>query len=287
MEGQITFTKEFMDFIRVHQNNKASAPADQETKPIKKQIINTGYVSQDLELSSEEGLDPFLSPKSVDIICDYIKNEMSSQYGYSNLMLVCFILLSITTGRRPADLLKFKLGDVLNEDGSFKSHHIIKEGKTQKTVRIVYPQIFVEELNNYLSLAYQQEELDLNYPLFPNYRSIKNGAPKPVGIRGLQSTIKKVIQVVRPRLPEEDKNSKLGLYSLRKSYARWNYEKDPHNANNLREIQYALNHSKEDITVRYAKIPQGEAGKCGTYVASQLGRYLEKPESATYAYPDK
>ena len=93
---------------------------------------------------------------------DYYKSMPTNRRNY------LYIVLSLNLMRRCGDMIKLRVCDVINEDGSFKDHVIFaKEEKTGKRATVLLNSKCQEALAEYFNA---QEDYNMSDWLFPNYK---------------------------------------------------------------------------------------------------------------------
>ena len=110
-----------------------------------------------------------LTIEQVNLLRDYFfNNEDYYKSMPTNRRNYLYIVLSLNLMRRCGDMIKLRVCDVLNEDGSFKDHVIFaKEEKTGKKSIVYLNDKCKEALIEYFSI---QENYKMSDWLFPNYK---------------------------------------------------------------------------------------------------------------------
>lgn len=147
-------------------------------------------------------------------------------------------ILGISTGLRGSDLLKLKIGDVLYENGTVRSHFRTIEKKTRKTNLPMINAAAKEAIENYLGCL---ETIDLNEYLILSERK---GQMTPVQLY-------RILHKLNTDLGFEEH---IGAHSMRKTFAYWNLKMHPNDNNALAVIQQMMNHSSSQTTLRYCGI---------------------------------
>lgn len=113
-------------------------------------------------------------------------NEMKTELKKQGIRNYILFTMGINTGLRISDLIKLKVLDVMNEDGTTKDHINITETKTQKTKRFKINDTLSRELKEYT------KNMKMTDCLF----SSRNGINKPMtrvqAYRILNNTGKKI-----------------------------------------------------------------------------------------------
>lgn len=113
-------------------------------------------------------------------------NEMKTELKKQGIRNYILFTMGINTGLRISDLIKLKVLDVMNEDGTTKDHINITETKTHKTKRFKINDTLSRELKEYT------KNMKMTDCLF----SSRNGINKPMtrvqAYRILNNTGKKI-----------------------------------------------------------------------------------------------
>lgn len=183
-------------------------------------------------------VEPIRSRLKVMAIKSYLKDKSARDY-----LLFC---LGINTALRVSDLLKLKVGDVVNGSGEIRKILRIKEGKTKKERRITVNSQVRDPLNYYFK---HKGALELDSFLFTAKRS-----QKPITRIRVHQIIKEACLAVG--LIKEGERG-YGCHSLRKTYG---YMKRKAGFP-IELIQARLGHSTPSITRRYIGISDDEIGE--------------------------
>lgn len=179
----------------------------------------------------------------------YHENERT-QNKSKGLRNYCLTVFGMNTMLRISDIINFKISNVINNDGSFKTGITIYEQKTGKKRAVIFNQATREAISLYLSSL---KEYSLNDFLFKSNKS-KNGMQQPISTRSawrIYSEAGKALGFTKIGL-------NLGTHSLRKTGARRNYEValQKGNPEALLVVSKALNHSSVRITQQYIDISE-------------------------------
>jgi integrase len=177
-----------------------------------------------------EFVQPIRDPKQISNIAKILR--ASSERNH------LLFILGINTGFRISDLLKFRLGDLLNDKGKVREYLDTRERKTGKYRHVKLSKVVQKAIEDYLATVsdkspdryvFASREGD-NVPIDRSqaYRII-NEAARAVGI-----------------------TDKIGTHTLRKTFGYHAYKA----GNDLTLIQALLNHASPDITLRYIGITQ-------------------------------
>lgn len=172
-----------------------------------------------------------------------IKKIKQFLLGKTNKRDYMLFVVGINVGLRVGDLLQLKIGDVLDDNGKFKDKIVIDEEKTDKTRYFKLNDSAKESIEVYLDSL---KDYDINDYLF---RSRKGNEPLRV-----DSTHK----LIKSTLRELNIKGNFGTHTLRKTWAYHTYMNNSSNTRILATLQKALNHSSQDVTLRYIGIEQKE-----------------------------
>lgn len=163
---------------------------------------------------------------------DEMKTELKKKGSRDYLLFIT----GINTGLRISDIIKLKVSDVLNEDGTVKSHICIIEKKTTKRKRF--------KINDKLSREFAEycKNLKMTDYLF----SSRKGNNKP--ITRIQAY--RLLNTVALKIKLEE----IGTHTLRKTFGYWFYKK----TKDIAMLQKLFNHSSPSITLAYIGIEQDE-----------------------------
>ncbi len=176
--------------------------------------------------------------------------------------------LGIYLGRRISDILKLKVRDLRNKD-----FFIIKEQKTNKTIRLSINPRLKEALDEYF-IGKKDNEYIIGSREHSQFITIKEKITDP--ITGKKKTVSTKIKNTSPNSPISrvmawnilnDAARKVGLteigtHSLRKTFGMTLYE---YTNKNIVLVQKILNHSSPEVTLAYIGITQCEMDEavCG------------------------
>ncbi|MBA7517453.1 Tyrosine recombinase XerC [subsurface metagenome] len=181
--------------------------------------------------------------KVVQPIRDYnkvqaIKANLKKRSARDYLLFV----LGITSGLRIGDLLKLRVKDVKNRDGSLKNVLIFIEGKTKKPRELALTKNTKEAMQNFFDKTgiFEHDKY-----LFTSNKSLGN---KPLtGVR--------VYQMMNDWCSEVNINYSVGTHTLRKTAG---YMMRTRGGIAIEVISEVLGHSNLKVTSRYIGITQDE-----------------------------
>ena len=164
-------------------------------------------------------------------------------------------ILGCSTGLRGCDLLDLKISDVLNDNGSIKSHILTIENKTRKTNTPMINNAAREAIRRYL------DSLDeINYDEYL-IKSDKGGRMSEVQLY-------RIMHKLNTELGFEEH---IGAHSLRKTFGYWTLKEHPDDAHALAVLQEMLNHSSSLTTLRYCGLTKDDKDVFYGDIASIFG----------------
>lgn len=152
--------------------------------------------------------------------------------------------LGINTGLRIGDLLRFKIADVLDENGNIQKYLSIREQKTGKFNSFVLNRSARKAVQEYLqSLG----NYDLDWFLFKSQK----GKNRPISRQQAYTILNEAARVVGIK-------ERIGTHTLRKTFGYWARKNGVASIEQLQEI---FNHSSSAVTRRYLGFTQKEKNK--------------------------
>lgn len=220
-----------------------TANSDNVIKNKKKKSSPSGRSNLTNAIKSEDDLrmamDFFLT-------CDYrYKSNCLNLRNYALFIVAC------NCARRISDILKLKVCDFLNPDGSFKKVYRIQEKKTSKFANIYITDPIKEAITLYLEKRFETSLSDtgltfeqLGEPLFISREKNKESLTRQQAWN--------IMNTMGESIGLSDKGVNVGCHSCRKTFAYQTIKNNKDNAYMLGVVQKALNHSSQDITLTYA-----------------------------------
>lgn len=216
---------------------------------VNKPIIDRGY--KDIKKKETNPVDAF-SPKEIHILLGYLLNT-PSRYKKTNIRNYLYITLSVNLARRAGDILTLRVADVLNTDGTLKTHISFREQKTDKFTRVYINSYCQQALIMFFKIKGVYHMSDY---LFPKYT---NETPMEVG--GMRKMLQRLVEKILTQHPEYKQQGVFtkhyGTHSLRKTISRNVVD----NATDTKDITLTskfLAHSDLNVTYRYLNIQQEE-----------------------------
>ena len=142
--------------------------------------------------------------------------------------------VGINTGLRVSDIVKLKVSDVKNANGTMKEYVTIVEKKTSKTKKFPIYNGLLAELTKYTS------DMEQDQYLFPSQKGVNQHITEVQAYRILNKAGKNI------GLEE------IGTHSMRKTFGYHHYQQNK----DVALLQEIFNHSAPIITLRYIGINQ-------------------------------
>lgn len=197
-------------------------------------VNNSNYTSQGKRKASPS--DPIRSQEDITKIKEYLLNNgRTLQIRLRNYAL---FTLGISIGVRGKDLVRLKIGDVLNPDGSVMDEIKVFESKTRKTI---YP--FINDTAKDAIISYLDSLPSYSYSdaLFSKFGK----SVEPMEVDNLYMLMLKIKK-------DLDLPYHMGAHTLRKTFAYWTIKLHPNDLSTMISLQEMLNHSSMQTTLHYA-----------------------------------
>jgi integrase len=151
----------------------------------------------------------------------------------------CLFVLGINSGLRVSDLLRLKVGDVLDAKGKIKDRITLREQKTGKAKTFPISQTAAKAIKEYLDTrrGCSREE-----PLFLSRKEKGH-------LRRAQA-----YKIIRDAARAVGIEEAIGTHTLRKTFGYWAYKE----GKDLTLIQKLLNHASPAVTLAYIGITQDQ-----------------------------
>jgi integrase len=180
--------------------------------------------------------DPIRNPEHIKMF----KEHFLSKGKYRDYML---FTLGCNTGRRASDLLKLKISDVYNPDGSIKTRFTIIEKKTRKTSVVYLNKVSRDAISLYLdTLLYK----DPNQYLFYSQKPDEDGNHR-IKVRSAY----RILKDAASELKIHDEILHIGTHSLRKTNGYSIYKNSVDKSVALVNLQQWFNHRDMRTTRTY------------------------------------
>lgn len=163
-------------------------------------IIDPNYT--DNSYRRKTPVQPFTSLEDIERIKQYFLTTKG--HGNTQIRNYAYFVLSLNTMRRCGDIVSLRIGDVLNEDGSFKTHLIINhEQKTEKRSTTFLNSNVIEALALYFNTLKEYKNSDWLFPV--------PGKPEQhMSVDGMRRMLQRTVKALGIDM-------KVGTHSLRKT----------------------------------------------------------------------
>ena len=150
-------------------------------------------------------VEPITKAEHIDLIKRYLLAAHGR--GNSNIRNYTYFVLSLNFARRGGDMVGLRVCDVLNEDGSFKKHVVMREQKTGVGSEIPILRPCIEALTMYFNTIGSYKMSDW---LFPNVKK----TAEHISVDGMRIMLKRTVATLGLDI-------RIGTHSLRKTFAYW------------------------------------------------------------------
>ena len=204
------------------------------SKKTKTAFNNSNYTSKGIKKAS-----PSEAIRSQEDILK-VKNYLLTHGRTPQLRLRNYALftLGISIGVRTGDLLRLRISDVLNPDGTVMDEIRVFESKTRKSIYPFINQTAKDAITSYLDSL---PGYSYNDTLFSRFGSSDE-----------TMTTKNVYLLMKKIQKELNLPYHLGAHSLRKTFAYWTIKLHPNDLSTMITLQEMLNHSSMNTTLHYA-----------------------------------
>ena len=200
-----------------------------------------------------QSAEPLYSADEFQRLANYFL-EHGGRHKYRNYMMVVF---GCTIGDRGSDLLRARIGDVLNEDGTVKDYYDVYEQKTGKYNRNKITagakkaiEMYIEHLNgNYTMSDY----------LIKSQKSDNGG----------QMSLHQMWDILKKGAKAAGLTQNVATHTLRKTYG-YTARKTMNNDSVMDILQAKYKHSDQRVTKTYLTITQGEINAMADSIDSAL-----------------
>lgn len=175
-----------------------------------------------------EFVEPIRDRKKLEAMKRYLKKRSLRDYA--------MFVFAINSALRISDVLKMRIGDIVDDSGRIKTHYELRERKTRKAKRFAIAPNARKAIKEYLDSLGDWNRDDYLF------RSRK-GANRPI-------TRHRAYGIIAEAARACGVTERIGSHSCRKTWAYHAYK----NGVDLAIIQSALNHSSQRETLRYIGI---------------------------------
>ena len=199
--------------------------------------------------------DPIRDEQDIKRAKEWFKSQPQRYRGMKlNIRNYLLFIIGINCGRRISDIRNLKIGDLVNEDGTYKTYWTLKEQKTGKPIKIYINDAVKEGLSMFLP-----DNPDLNAHLFQSRTKshiTKNGINEDDRLSIHQ--INTIYRKMSDEIGLTQKGLHITTHSARKTAVYRMIKSSPNDIRTLMNVQKFCNHSDFNTTLRYAGIQQEE-----------------------------
>ena len=228
-------------------------------RPVPVQIKSDTFIDE-APAKTKNAPEPLKNIEDINMVIRYL---LANERYRDNLLFV----MGINFGLRCGDLLRIKVGHILNSDSSFKSDVRIQEEKTKK-IRTCYMNDAVMDaaelyllskgneidLNDFLFTSLSNNNSDVYYETLSGMESVdvKRKVDAPITVYSVERMLKKVIN--------EELGIKVhaGTHLLRKTFAYHVIMNAPDRSRAVEFLQKIFGHASQSITLSYIGITDDE-----------------------------
>lgn len=205
-------------------------------------ILDDDYMES--KMSNKTPVEPLSKEEVIKLRSYFFNNKDYFKTMPTNRRNYLYVVMSLNLMRRCGDMVKLRVCDVLNEDGTFKKHVIFNhEEKTNKRATVLLNSKCQEALVEYFNFVGSYKMSDW---LFPNYKE----EGKHMTVDGMRKMLQRTCEKLNIDIH-------IGTHSLRKTI--------PHiaitNSTNTEDevmVSQLLNHSSVKTTYHYIRRTQSE-----------------------------
>lgn len=169
-------------------------------------------------------------------------------HGNTNIRNYAYFVLSLNVARRCGDIVGLRVWDVVNPDGTFKTHLTFKhEKKTRKPSMILLNNKSVEALKLYFNTIKEYRMSDWLFPKLNNHN-------EHMSVDGMRRMLQRAVAKL-------DIDMRIGTHSLRKTMP-YHIRKNSTNLEDEVLMSQLLNHSNIETTYHYIGGVQEELDNC-------------------------
>lgn len=203
-------------------------------------IVDQEYMTSDYR--NKTPVEPIRSLDDIERIKNYFLTTKG--HGNTNIRNYAYFVLSLNVARRCGDIVQLRVQDVLNADGTFKTHIIFDhEQKTGKRSMILLNSKTIEALKIYFDTLKEYRMSDWLFPKLNNHS-------EHMSVDGMRRMLQRTIQALGIDM-------KIGTHSLRKTMP---YHIITNSTNTEDEVMVSqlLRHSNVKTTYHYIGRSQSE-----------------------------
>lgn len=199
-------------------------------------VMSSAPIEFNLDDQEDHKADPIKSIEHIQLIRDYLV----SKERYRDNML---FIMGINFGLRISDLLKLRVGNIIDENFEYRFPIQIQEKKTGKPRKLFVNQAVDDAFSLYIG---NQINVNLNDYLFAGA-----GRKEPMKRQSVDRIFRRIMSDLS--LPYN-----AGTHMFRKTFAYWTLRTTSDRSRALYILQKTLNHSSATTTLYYAGITDDE-----------------------------
>lgn len=199
------------------------------------------------------------TPEQIQAVKDYFlnyNNTTKTNNKSQGIRNYCLFVFGLNTALRASDILMFTIGEVLDEDGSFRNKITIKEKKTTKKRDVYFNDTTKEAIRMYLETLDGYSLDDFLFPSNKKKWDEEKGeyVQQPITVRSFW----RIMNQAGKDLGLDKENLSLGSHSCRKTFTRSILMNNVDKPNMLIAVSEILNHASLKTTYTYADITADE-----------------------------
>lgn len=222
-------------------------------------------------------INPLYSADDVKSLCGFVRSN--GRYEWQKVRNYMLIVLGICTGLRVSDVIRLKLSNIINSDGTFKTCETLYMQKTKRPVQIHFNRICYDAVLEWLR-AIGRDPNRLDCSDLDIYLANKN--------RTADSAIAedRLYRIIKGAAAEVGITYNVGSHTMRKTFARiWYEHNKKDNVNAIYVLQKMLGHKNIESTLHYICEAKGAAEGFADTLAEELFECGAEDNSAASAEP--
>lgn len=207
-------------------------------------------------------INPLYSADDVRSLCGFVRSN--GRYEWQKVRNYMLIVLGICTGLRVSDVIRLKLSNIINSDGTFKTCETLYMQKTKRPVQIHFNKLCYDAVLEWLrAIGRDPDRLDCSD--LDIYLANKN--------RDADSAIAedRLYRIIKGAAAEVGITYNVGSHTMRKTFARiWYEHNKKDNVNAIYVLQKMLGHKSIESTLHYICEAKGAAEGFADTLAEEL-----------------
>lgn len=207
-------------------------------------------------------INPLYSADDVRSLCGFVRSN--GRYEWQKVRNYMLIVLGICTGLRVSDVIRLKLSNIINPDGTFKTCETLYMQKTKRPVQIHFNKLCYDAVLEWLrAIGRNPDRLECSD--LDIYLANKN--------RNADSAIAedRLYRIIKGAAAEVGITYNVGSHTMRKTFARiWYEHNKKDNVNAIYVLQKMLGHKSIESTLHYICEAKGAAEGFADTLAEEL-----------------